>query len=621
MANRLTLKNHRAENKLFKKRIQIMLGLVVLLTLILFARLYFLQGAHYQQYKRLAKQNHTTVRPVSPRRGLIYDRDGQLLVKNKPVFTLMLYPDLTPDTEQSIHKIQHLLGLSEKELTNFGHSRQQHGAHEPVPVKYDLSQKEVAKFYVHQAQLPGLAIKAKLVRQYPFQDLMAHVLGHVGRISAADLTEIDQKDYAATDFIGKTGVEKTYEQTLHGQPGHKEVEVNAQGKAITTLAKHPPKGGRDIYLTIDADLQQKAKKALKGHQGAVVAIKPQTGEVLTMASNPSYDPNQFVRGVSQKYLNKLRQQSSTPLYNRAVHGQYPPGSTLKPFYALNAIAEHYISVHESIDDPGWFKLPGSEHIYHDWKPGGHDQVDIEKAIIVSCDTFFYKLAARTGIKPMARILHEFGFGSKTNIELNSERSGLVPTPEWKKRTKGERWYKGDTVITGIGQGFLLSTPLQLAQATATLANRGQYVKPHMLKKSRSNQNDHEDIYRPKKHNIHIPKDNKAWDTVIQAMQGVIKSSDPPGTAVHYGRHPGYTVAGKTGTSQVYRPAKYKHKPFWQVPKKYWHDSLFLAFAPVEDPQIAVAAIVEHDPHARAQDVTREMIDYYLQKDDDNHAAS
>ncbi len=608
--NNLKIKNYDSESRLFKKRVQVIFIFIISLALILIFRLIDLQWLNHSKYRNLALANQIEILPIPPRRGLIYDRNGVLLAKNEPVYTLTVTAEKADNVDETIKKVSEIIPISNQEFAKFQRIRKQYNAHQAMPVKYRLTEEQVAKFYVNQEKFPGAEIQADPRRIYPLKENTAHIIGYVSRISEKDLDRVDSANYASTQYIGKMGVEHSLEADLHGQVGYKEVEVNARGQAIKTLNVFEPSGGDDIYLTIDSKLQTKAIELLGKNAGAVVAIEPSSGQILALASTPSYDPNQFVKGIDPASYKKLQFSDKHPLYNRASRGQFPPGSTIKPFLALDALHEHVIDTNFEIYDPGWFKLPNSKHIFHDWAHYGHNRVNLEKAIIVSCDTFFYHLGVMMGIDRMEKTLRSFGFGTDTGIEDTlSESPGLVPSATWKEDYKGQPWYKGDSVLTGIGQGFLLTTPLQLAVATSTLANHGYEQPPQLILKSvRSNGKIDKPIMKPKK--LVLDPNEDAWDTVIPAMEKVVTSYNPWGTAVRFGRHPKYRVAAKTGTAQVYR-GKPKTLPDGTKLPRYWHHSLFIAFAPVENPKLAVAVVVEKNRHAEAQVIARKLLDYYL----------
>ncbi|MBN2689678.1 MAG: penicillin-binding protein 2 [Gammaproteobacteria bacterium] len=614
MSQHMPIKNLELERRLFKRRV-LMAGLIAFIgILVLLSRLFMLQVLQYKSYATLSKQNRLQIIPIAPNRGLIYDRNGVLLADNIPVFSLDITRDQVKDLKDTLSRLGHIISISNTDLKYFKKALRQHRPSTPVPLKLQLNKQEVAKFYVHQYAFPGVSVDARLLRHYPVGEVMTPVLGYVGRINDCELEHIDSANYAASNFIGKDGIEKQYEKELHGTVGYKQVEVDAGGHAIRTIKRVAPIAGANLYLTIDSKLQEIATKALGGECGAVVAIEPKTGQVLVLASNPSFDPNLLVHGMSSADFNKLLMSPDKPMFNRALQGEFPIASTIKPFLALEGLDSGVITKDYTIYDPGWFRLPNTHHIYRDWnwRHGGHGEVNVTKAIIVSSDTFFYNLGVLLGINRIDDILNRFGFGMSTGIDLPSEQIGLIPSPAWKWKYKGERWFKGDTVNSGIGQGFMLTTTLQLANAVATLANRGLRFKPHVLLKSSANETS---IKAPKTEaEDPVMIQNKwAWQTVITAMEGVIRSVRPFGTArIRFGTNPKYSVAAKTGTGQVYSRRGNRDEEARSeanIPKRLRTDSLFIAFAPVKHPKIALAVIVEHSPIAGT--VARRVLDAYL----------
>ena len=428
----------------------------------------------------------------------------------------------------------------------------------------------------------------------------------MGRITAKELHEVNPINYSGSAYIGKRGIEKYYEALLHGQVGAEEAETNAAGQVVRVLKNISAKPGQNIYLTIDSKLQAYAEKALGKNDGAIVAVDPANGQVLTLVTKPTYNPNPFVTGISSKAYNTLVHSPGNPLYNRAIRGEYAPGSTIKPFFAVGGLDSHIINTQYQIYDPGWFRLPNTKHIYHDWKVTGHGWVNVKKAIIVSCDIFFYNLAVNLGISRMDTILNGFGFGKPTNIDMPFALNGIVPSPAWKMQHHGRPWYTGDTVITGIGQGSLLVTPLQLAQATATLAEHGQGYQPQLVLKTVA-EDGVIDMHQPIALAPIQLSNPKIWHTVIKAMMGVIYN--PYGTAVLFGRHPPYTAAAKTGTAQVFGKQRDEEWSRTNIPKRLRNNHLFIVFAPAKNPKIALAMVIEH---AGLEDkIARKILDFYF----------
>lgn len=600
------IKNHLIETDLFRTRCLIIIAIITLCSFFVIGRLVFLQISEHHFYSSLSHQNLMGVIPVEPNRGLIYDRNGILLAKNVPTFTLAVLPHHVKNLDDTLAQINDILPLKQEEIDAFKHIKYQYRPFQPVPLKYKLSEQEVAQYYVNRYRLPGMTLQTQMLRAYPLGETTAHIVGYVGRINASELRNLDPRNYNASEYIGKVGIEKYYEKALHGAYGAEEAEINASGQIIRSLKRINPKPGDNLYLTIDSQLQAVAEKAMGKETGAIVIMQPSTGEVLAMVSHPSYDPNPFVTGLSHRDYQKLQTSPDHPLYNRAIHGQFASGSTIKPFFALIALDDKIISTAYKIFDTGWFQLPNTQHVYHDWHRSGHGWVNVSKAIIVSCDTFFYKLAVSLGIKKIDAILNQFGFGQLTGIDMPKENAGLVPTPEWKRGQKGASWYTGDTIEVGIGQGFMLASPLQLAQAVSTIANRGQRFKPHLLLKTKSPDGQIH-LQKPEAKMPIMLHHPETWNTVIKAMRGVV--DHPEGTAELYGKHPDYTVAAKTGTAQVYGHHRDEDRTRTDLPKKLRNNHLFIAFAPVERPQIAIAVIVEHN--AMADRMTNTILTYYF----------
>ncbi len=584
--------NHEHESYLFRHRI-LLSGVVISLILIcILIQLINLQVVHYNRYKTLSNKNLLNTIALPPNRGLIYDRNGIIIAKNKAVYMLSVVPAKTPNIKQALKRLSKIIPLSTAEKKEFWHIMPRYHRYESVPLKLTLSEPQRSRFYVNQYKFPGISIRTELIREYPFGKSLTPVLGYVGRINSQDLQSVNNENYRNTSFIGKTGIEKYYEKMLHGVTGNALVEINSAGKIVRYINTNPPIPGKNLTLTIDAKLQQFIYNKLGSDNGAVVVINPNTGGILAMVSKPSFDANQFVTGISSKAYQKLARSPNHPLFNRAIRGLYSPGSTIKPFYAIAALSEHLINKDTQIFDRGTFQLPHTKHIYHDWKRGGHGWVNVTKAIIVSCDTFFYSLADKMGIKSLDQTLYQFDFGRATNVDISDELSGVVPTPDWKMRMQQQSWYTGDTIITGIGQGSLLTTPLQLANATSMLAERGKLYQIHFLLKTQSQNNSIR--YIPQLIKEIYQHDASNWHTVVHAMQGVI--DNPRGTAIKFGRH-NFTVAGKTGTAQVYGKSRNEEYVRTNIPKKLRNNHLFIAFAPIKKPKISLAIVIEHSSTA------------------------
>ena len=609
--NKDKLKNLNKEVGLFNRRLLTSILIIFILAAGLLLRLCYLQIIQHGTYTTLSQKNQVTLLPIAPNRGLIYDRNGVLIAQNVPVFSLELIPDKIKDLKKIIGELQQIIDITPEDIQRFNKQVKQHRRFDTVPLKIKLNDDEVARFYANQYLFPGVFIKAQLLRYYPLGPSFADVVGYVGRINEKELSEINQTNYASTNFIGKLGIESQYEDQLHGEVGYQQVETDANGRIVRVLKRIPPKPGENLYLSVDSRLQIAAENALGDEFGAVVVIQPATGEILAMASKPNYDPNLFVQGISIADYKALRNAPGKPLFNRSLRGQYAFGSTIKPFLALEALNSGVIDTHFKIRDPGYFSLPNSSHVYRDWKKGGHGTVDVSRAIIISCDTFFYTIGVKMGISHIGAILNDFGFGQMTGVDIGEELPGLVPSPQWKKRARGQSWYPGDTVISAIGQGYMLTTPLQLANGTAILAMRGHGYRPHFLIKWQDAQGHFHK--NPPIGISPVNVDPENWKIVIDAMHKVVL---PGGTAAAFGQT-SYTVAGKTGTAQVY--STHGRGQAKTLPKHLRDNTLFIAFAPVDNPQIAVATIVENSKLAKK--VSRKVFDAYFKEEEQDEAKS
>lgn len=602
-----TLKDHGAEKRLVNIRIWVAIGFMTLLGVGLISRLFYLQVVRYNELSTQSDDNRVLVQPIPPTRGLIYDTNGKLLAVNKPSHILSIVREQTKDLDGLLENIGTLLPLTEGELQRFHQRVKRRRPFEAVPLKFDLTSEEIAQVSVNLFRLPGVDINAELIRKYPEGKIFAHSIGYVGRINDQDLRRLDPALYSGTHTTGKIGVERSYESVLLGKPGHQEVETNARGRVLRVLKKVSPEAGRDVNLYLDTELQKVAIEAINGRRGALVAMDPKTGGVLAMASNPSFDPNLFVTGIDSKTFNALNTDIERPLYNRASLGEYPPASTVKPVMGLALLANDVVKPEDKIFDKGWFQLQGSDHRFRNWKRSGHGWVDLPRAITVSNDTYFYIQAGKLGIDNLYDFAGQFGFGHRTGIDIREERPGLLPSREWKRGAYGQPWYPGETVIAIIGQGYMLATPLQLVESTALIANRGRYVQPRLVK---------EDIPEVQGEfwgkDIKIGRtpeaDAKNWELIIDAMEDVIHS--PRGTANwRIGRGLKYRMAGKTGTAQVVSIAQGEEYDAEKLKEFERDHSLFVAFAPVADPQIAVAVILENSNGA--SNVARKVMDSYL----------
>lgn len=598
--------NEHQEKQRFLKRSVVCIGGVFFLFVILCARLVYLQIIEHHFYQTLSNKNIISVIPISPIRGLIYDRNGVLLAKNMPVYRLMIIPGRVKDLDATLLALKPIVGLTDDDITQFKHKKTQFHRYQMVPLKDHLTETEVDQFYVNHYRFPGVIVQRSFMRDYPLNSTLSDVVGYVGKINTQELASVPADNYTPSDDIGKAGIEAQDETLLHGKAGSEEAEINAAGKIVRVIKVTPPVPGDNITLTIDSRLQSYAQKTLKNESGAIVAIQPNTGQVLALVTNPSFNPNLFVKGISSKTYQQLLSDPEHPLFNRALKGLYAPGSTVKPFIAAAALNDGVISPDFKILDHGFYQVPNTKHIFHDWKRNGHGWVNVYKAIIVSCDTFFYTLADKLGVKSLDNALDLFGFGQKTGIDLPGERSGVVPTPHWKRAYRGQSWYTGDTVLTGIGQGFMLSTPLQLAYATAIMAEHGTGYIPTLLLKLKTPGGKVDQIQPEQTKHIAFQKPG-IWQLVISGMRGVIMNH--LGTAWAFGKNASYTAAAKTGTAQVYGHNRDEERSRTNIPYKLRNNHLFIVFAPIKHPQIALAVVVEHASFADR--IARNILDFYF----------
>jgi len=607
MAGSDRLRDHEHEGRLFRRRAAVAALGGALLVAALVARLFFLQYISYGHYTTLSNDNRVRIEATAPTRGLIRDRNGTILAENLPSFSLQLVPERVDDLDDTLKRLHKLVDFDEQDVERLRDAWTRARPFEGVPLRFRLTPNEVARVSVNRNRFPGVDIVAGLTRHYPFGRTASHALGYVGRIDDDDLDRLDSSDYRATTHVGKLGIEYEYESLLHGHPGFRRVEVNVQGRVLRVLDEQPPKPGHDLELTLDLDLQRTAERLLGDQDGAVVALDPRNGQVLALASTPTFDPNLFVNGIGRKAYAKLRDSPHRPLFNRAIRGQYPPGSTIKPFVALNGLDSGEQKRDDTIKCRGYYRLDGSGRVYRDWK--AHGRVDLAAAITQSCDVMFYDLALRLGIDRLSSFLRRFGFGQPTGIDIPGERPGLVPDPEWKERTRGEPWYKGETLIHGIGQGYLTVTPMQLATAVSMIANHGRPVRPHLLRDASGD----EDVPQANRKPV-VPKlrmDHPSdWQYVIDAMIGVTRGKHGTARAIHW--HSPHIIAGKTGTAQVFSLHGGQYDAD-EVAADLRDHALFIAFAPADAPRIAVAVVVENGgsgSHAAAP-VAQKLIDAWL----------
>ena len=607
------LKNLDRELAYFHARVMVGAVFVLLLASILLGRLFYMQVLHHQRYHLLAESNRIALVPVAPSRGLIIDRNEQMLAENFSAYTVEIVVDKIHDIKTTLAEIARLIEITPGQVRRFKKLLAESHEFETVPLKSKLTDEEVAILAANHYRLPGVEVKSRLFRNYKAGPGMAHVVGFIGRINDADLKRLRAdnrvENYEGSTHIGKVGLEQRYEKLLHGRTGFERMETDSGGRAVRVLSRVAPVSGSDVKLYLDLKLQEIAERAFGDFRGSLVALDPKTGGVLALVSRPGFDPNLFVDGIDADTWKELNGSPEYPMVNRALRGIYPPGSTIKPFLALAGLELGLRTPSQSIQDPGYYSLPGSRHRYRDWKKQGHGVVDLHKAVVQSCDTYFYRLAVDMGVEPMHDFLSKFGFGQQSGIDLQGEASGLLPSKEWKKRRWNKPWMLGETVIAGIGQGYHLTTPLQLATATAMLANGGMRVEPKLVQAIR------DPITRrwvPQAVAVReqVVINPAHLDIVRQAMADVLK---PGGTASAAAAGAPYAMAGKTGTAQVVgikQGAKYDEK---RLLKQHRDHALFIAFAPAEAPTIALAVLVENGGHGGsvAAPIARAVFDYYL----------
>lgn len=610
---RAELKNFQYEQYYFRLRLGFTAFVVLALFSILAFRFSYLQIKQHAHYQTLAENNRISLVPIVPNRGLILDKNGVVMAHNFFVYTLEITPSKIDDLEVTIAEVSKLVEISKLDRKRFNKLRNESRNFESVPIRTHLNEVEAASFAVNHYRFPGVEIKSRLFRHYPLGKLGAHMVGYIGRINDKDLINLDKSgdlsNYKGSDHVGKSGVEQFYERMLHGTTGFQQVETDADGRAVRVISSTPPVPGNNLTLSIDSKLQEIAETAFGERRGALVAINPKTGEVLSYVSQPTFDPNLFVDGIDVDNWKLLNESLDKPLVNRPIRGIYPPGSTFKPFVAMAGLESGKRTPPFAIHDPGYFTIANGRHRYRDWKPSGHGIVDMQRAITISCDTFFYGLALEMGIEKLTGFVRHFGFGEKTNIDIQGENGGLLPTPEWKMRRFKQPWYQGETVIVGIGQGYTLVTPLQLAQATATLANHGISMKPHLLAKIQTSMTSEGQLISP----IIQDKIEFKPENIEIVKQGMIAVTLPGGTAASVGANAEYSIAAKTGTAQVIgikQNAKYNEK---DINERHRDHALFIAYAPADDPTIALAVIVENGGHggSSAGPIARKVMDYYL----------
>ncbi|MBA4503442.1 penicillin-binding protein 2 [Marinobacterium marinum] len=621
MASFDRIKDYSRESVTFTSRSVLAFVLVVLLMLVLVGRIYYLQVVEHERYAAISEKNRVQLQPVAPRRGLIYDRNGVLLADNRPNFSVTLLKEEVGDLEETLTALGELIELDARDVERFRKRLgQRRRPYETVPLRFGLTEEEIARISLSYHRLPGVQVEADLIRYYPHGASLVHALGYVGRINERELGMVDEQNYAATHYIGKLGIEKFYEDVLHGQVGFQKVETNARGRILRVLERQDPVPGRDLQLSLDLRLQQFIETLLKDQRASVVAIDPKSGEILAMVSTPTYDPNLFVTGISSKDYSALRDSPDLPLFNRSLRGSYPPASTVKPIIALAVLETGTLSAEDKVWDPGFYQITKNGRRYRDWRRWGHGWVNLDDALAQSCDVWFYEAGHKMGVGPMSEMLGKFGVGEDASLDQPEALTNFLPSREWKEGSRRLPWYPGDSINLSIGQGFLVMTPLQMATSTAVLANRGRWVQPRMLQGILEQPGGDPQPFAPMLNRKTKPddivlKNPEHWQQVIDGMVSVMHG--PRGTARRSAKGTTYNIAGKTGTAQVVGIAQDAVYDAEALEERHRDHALFVAFAPVEDPKIALAVVVENGGvrggggSSTAAPVAREILDAWL----------
>jgi penicillin-binding protein 2 len=623
------IKDVHSERRLFLARVILAIVVSLLLMGTVVARLVQLQVVDHELFAEKSQGNRVRIEPVPPIRGLVFDRKGRVIAENLPAYQLEMIPEQVDDLDDTLNRLASINLIEFEDIERFKDLSRSGPRFKPVTLKFRLTEEEIANFAIQRPRFPGVDFRPRLVRHYPDGELVAHAVGYVGALSTQDLQRLDPASYAGTSHTGKTGVESSFESDLHGDAGYRHLIANARGRQVPSdtselLDSLPvdqaPVPGANVYLTIDLDLQRIAAKALEGRRGALVALDPKNGEILALVSAPAFDPNLFAVGMSIAQYRELSDNPDRPLFNRAVSGTYPPGSIIKPILALAALETNATNLTRKTICHGYFQLPNDEHRYRDWKPEGHGPVDLHDAIAQSCDVYFYEISGVVGIDNMHDYLDRFGLGTKTGVDVGGESSGLVPSREWKKNNfrdrDNQRWYHGETVIASIGQGYMLATPLQLAAAAGALATRGERFRPHMVAAVEDVLTGERRMVQPERMaDVEIGNDFY-WENVIDAMHDVMQG--PRGTARAVGTGAPYEMAGKSGTAQVVSIAQDEEYDDAELEERQRDHALFISFAPLDDPRIAVALIVENGESGSnvAAPIAKAIMDAYLGFGDD-----
>jgi penicillin-binding protein 2 len=629
MALRTTIKDHWGEQQLFEQRVFIAGALMLVLFAILIGRLIWLQVVRHDYYTDLSQGNRVRIEPIPAPRGTIYDRNGAILAENRPAYQLELIREQVPDLDDTLARLAQVGLLDADDLDDTRRLIVSRRAFDAVPIRLRLSDEDIAAFAVRRFEFPGVDIATRLARYYPEGEIAVHALGHVGSISERDLERIDRAAYAGTSTIGKLGIESAYEDALHGRNGSREILVNARGRSVERvgplapkLTSTAPEPGQELILSIDLPVQRVAEKAVWDQRAAIVALDPNNGDIIALVSRPGFDPNGFARGLTRREFAELNTDIDRPLFNRALRGVYPPGSTIKPVVALAGLTYGFVTPTDSVACRGWFSLPGSRHRFRDWKPTGHGRLAMIAAVAQSCDVYFYDLSAKMGPNRLNEFLGHFGLGEPTGIDIGGEKSGLLPSPEWKKtafkRREDQVWFPGETVIFGIGQGFLLTTPIQLAHMTAIVGARGKNFQPRLVTALRDPVTRATTPLEPRPLQTVEVASPEHWQVAVDSMLAVMEG----GTASRSAAGAPYRIAGKTGTAQVFTVGQNEKYDESVIDERLRDHAWFVAFAPAEAPKIAIAVLVENgrSGSGTAAPIARRIMDAYLLRKFDDPAA-
>lgn len=620
MSLRGIIKDFWREQRLFEQRAIAAVVIIATLSLLLVGRLVWLQVVRYDYYTDLSQGNRVRIEPLPAPRGIIYDRQGLILAENQPAYQLELVPEQVPDLDATLQGLVRIGLLDADDVDDAKRTVRSRRPFDSVPIRLHLSESDMAAFGVNRFEFPGVDIRTRLARSYPQGETAVHALGYVGTVSAADLARIDREAYAGTSTIGKVGIEAAYEDPLRGRNGSREIMVNARGRSVeklgtlqAALQTRPGEPGTDLFLTLDLEVQRVAEQVVRDQRAAIVALDPNNGDVIALVSRPGFDPNLFARGLTRTEYAALNENPDRPLFNRALRGTYPPGSTIKPVVALAGLTHGIIEPDKPFFCIGYFSLPGSSHRFRDWRPKGHGAVDLRSAISQSCDPYFYSLSNQLGVRRLNAFLGQFGLGKPTGIDIGGEKSGILPSPEWKKTAFKQRsaqvWFPGETVIFGIGQGYMTSTPLQLAHMTAILATRGKNFEPRLVRAMRNPRTQRMTELTPAPLPPLQAASAEHWDLIIDGMRAVMEG----GTATRSAAGAPYSIAGKTGTAQVFSVAQNARYNESAIAERLRDHAWFVAFAPIEAPRIAIAVLVENgrSGSGTAAPIARTVMDAYL----------